>query len=258
MTPSYFGPSSKQLLGIHHPPKGPAKQAGVVLCAPAPQEYMRSHWAYRKLADLLAKSGFEVFRFDYSGTGDSWGDNLHASVQGWVDDVRVAVKELKDITGVRRVSAVGMRVGAAIAAQASEGLNLERLVLWEPVVDGNSYLNDLLRVQRDLHKDVIAPPSPDVDGRMAELLGFTLSHEHEHELRQLNLNRITLSAKHIAVVTGEAKPEYQALVQALVSKGLPAKLHVEHAESVAGKAQAQLLGNEALNRINACLTEPLS
>ena len=75
MQPAFFGTSDKPLLGLYHPPTGPrAREVGVLLCYPGPQEYMSCHWAFRKLAALLAREGFHCFRFDYYGTGDSGGE----------------------------------------------------------------------------------------------------------------------------------------------------------------------------------------
>jgi len=55
MNPSFFGPPGEQLLGVHHPPRAGARGLGVVLCPAAPLEAVRSHWAFRKLAEQLAK-----------------------------------------------------------------------------------------------------------------------------------------------------------------------------------------------------------
>ena len=81
MNPFYFGDSSRRLFGIYHPPKGQSPRShGIVLCCPFGQEYMRSHRAFRQLANLLSRRGFHVFRFDYHGTGDSDGESTEASV----------------------------------------------------------------------------------------------------------------------------------------------------------------------------------
>ena len=74
MNPFFFGSSERPLYGVHHPPRerGP-RESGVVLCYPMGQEYMRSHRAFRQLANLLTRKGHHVFRFDYFATGDSSG-----------------------------------------------------------------------------------------------------------------------------------------------------------------------------------------
>src|ERR1041385_3953899 len=134
MIPNFFGSSDNPLFGVYHPPRGARpRDTGVLLCYPAPQEYMRTHWAFRKLAWMLAKEGFHVFRFDYFGTGDSAGATEEGRIATWRDNVVTAARELRDLASVTKVAAVGFRLGATLAATARD-LPLTDLVLWEPVV----------------------------------------------------------------------------------------------------------------------------
>jgi alpha/beta superfamily hydrolase len=80
MTPLLFGSADAPLYGVHHAPQAAPQRTGIVLCYPFGQEYMRAHRACRQLAMLLAKKGYHVLRFDYSGTGNSSGDVDSASL----------------------------------------------------------------------------------------------------------------------------------------------------------------------------------
>src|SRR4051812_25231992 len=107
MKPFFFGPSAQPRFGLLHPPAGErARRAGVLLCYPGVQEYNISHWAFRKLAGLLARAGFPVLRFDWAGTGDSAGESSGGRVSTWLEDVALAAQELKDSAEVERVSVV--------------------------------------------------------------------------------------------------------------------------------------------------------
>src|SRR6476620_8559273 len=97
MTPRFFGDAARQLYGVYHAPEGRAREAGVVLCNPGPQEYRHTHWAFRKLAGMLARAGFHVLRFDYFATGDSAGRDDEGSLDQWVLDVATAARELTDL-----------------------------------------------------------------------------------------------------------------------------------------------------------------
>lgn len=144
MTPLYFGPGTSPLYGVYHPPKTEGRDHGVVLCNAFGQEYMRAHRAYRQLAMLLTRKGFHVLRFDYRGTGDSSGDLDGVTAEDWLADIGYAIDELRDSAGVGRVSLVGLRLGAVLAAGASlSRTDLERLVLWDPVQSGLDYEAEL-------------------------------------------------------------------------------------------------------------------
>jgi pimeloyl-ACP methyl ester carboxylesterase len=138
----YFGASARQLFGAYHPAKGRSR-GGVVICAPLGREYLLAHATLRYLARLLADAGFDVLRFDYFGTGDSAGAFEEASQQQWLADIATAITELKDLAHVDRVSLVGMRYGAtlaAIVARTQDGI--DGLVLWDTVTSGRDYLQE--------------------------------------------------------------------------------------------------------------------
>lgn len=143
MNPFYFVESARPLYGVHHPPRGStARSAGVVLCYPFAQEYMRAHRAFRQLSMLLSAEGFHVIRFDYSGTGDSSGDARDVSLASWDEDVQTAIEELMDTAAVESVWLVGLRLGGALALRAAARPEVRGVVLWDPVVRGQAQLDD--------------------------------------------------------------------------------------------------------------------
>jgi len=141
MSAFYFGSPQRQLFGYLHTPQGSAT-GGVLLCPPWGAEYQYAHRALHFLAKRLSGRGFVVLRFDYSGTGDSWGDSTDADLSQWVDDTTLAAGELRAASGLDRLDLVGLRVGAGIAAQAVAKLDgVRRLVVWDPITDGDRWLN---------------------------------------------------------------------------------------------------------------------
>jgi len=142
----YFGPSSTYLFGAYHPPKLSNRREGIVLCSPFGQENMRAHRSLRRLAINLSNLGYSVLRFDYRGTGDSAGTLAEVTAEDWQQDIRIAVQELIDIAAVPKVSLLGLRIGALLAAQvAANHQNISRLVMWDPVVSGQAYIDELNR-----------------------------------------------------------------------------------------------------------------
>ena len=105
----YFGGAARSLFGVlHEPPRAPAQVGSaprvLVLCAPLWREGVRAHRVLRQLGLRLAKEGFAVLRFDYSGAGDSAGESVHGDVDVWLEDIAAAIDEVRRRRRVARVS----------------------------------------------------------------------------------------------------------------------------------------------------------
>lgn len=214
MNPLFFGRAPKSLFGVYHPPKAAqAKAAGVVLCYPFGQEYMRAHRAYRQMAMLLAKAGFHVLRFDYSGTGDSSGEGAEGSLADWVHDAGEAADELKETAEVSSVSFVGLRLGGSIAALAAAGrTDIDQVVLWDPAVRGRDYLAEILTERTDSAGH--SRTSRDEQGLLGSM-GFPLSGALLKELEGLNLLEVGPPAGRSGrlVVVSHDRGEYREIGQ---------------------------------------------
>jgi pimeloyl-ACP methyl ester carboxylesterase len=146
--PFFFGPCNQQLFAIYHPPIGGSGQVLTIICPPLFNEYMRTHPALRELAVALAGKGQHVLRFDYRGTGDSFGELGEVAISDWVEDIALAVREGREISGSPVVRLLGVRAGALLACRSVGALDdIHRLVLWDPVPDGAGYLQALRRIQ---------------------------------------------------------------------------------------------------------------
>lgn len=215
MNPFYFDAEDRRLFGIYHSPDegdgddGSAGASGVkpgiLLCSPVAQEYMRCHWALRKLTQLLTRSGYAVFRFDYSGTGDSSGEFSQVTWENWKTDLRMALHEFKAVSGVRKVSLVGLRLGAALAAEVcAEGpmSPIQELILWDPVVKGADYLAQLKKIH--LQSLTVSRKSPPTL-LPTESYGYEFSSALIESLRKLKLP-VDLKVRKIQVIISEASP----------------------------------------------------
>lgn len=244
----FFGSKGRQLFGVYHEASGGGH--GVVLANPGPQESMQIHYAFRLLAAQFARAGCPVLRFDWSGTGDSAGDGASISLPQWRDDLQMAVQELKDISNARRFSVVGFRLGATVAASTSFTQPLEELILWEPVIEGRSYLEELNAREHRKFGDLLEPPSWWRQGRPHELLGHTISSAHRAEIEALDLARQAApAARRICIVTNKMTPRQQALVAALKERGIETALdEVGDVESQV-RDDGMLLAGAAIARI---------
>lgn len=145
-TPFYFTNGSHALFGVLHEPTA-AGSSGFVFCHPFGEEKLWSHRVYVSFARALAANGHPVLRFDYMGNGDSDGAFRESSLTTAIDDVHAAIRELRRRTNAPAVSLLGLRLGGTIASLVAEDTaDLDRLVLWSPVVDGARYMQELLRI----------------------------------------------------------------------------------------------------------------
>ena len=150
----FFGNPNAPLFGVHHPVRqttSPIQAA--VICPPFGQEFIRTHWCLRTLANQLARSGIHTFRFDHSGLGDSAGNPLDVlSLNHWIEDIHLAIDHVIQETSAQNVMLVGLRWGAHLAAMAArDNANVNSLILWEPVVCGRDMLNEI----RAMHQEMI-------------------------------------------------------------------------------------------------------
>ena len=160
MKPFFFGSPAKPLFGVYNPPAdGLPPRGAVVVCYPFGPEYLRSHRALRELAVQLAATGHHVLRFDYFGCGDSSGATEEGNLDQWVDDIAQGVEELREASGRSRVCVLGLRFGATLAALgASLNPLIDRLVLWDPILSGREYLDELDRRNHAFMEGRTRPP----------------------------------------------------------------------------------------------------
>ena len=185
----YWGDSTKRLFGIYHAPQfGPRRDSGIVLCYPMMREYIRSHRAYRQLAVRLSDVGFPVLRFDYYGCGDSYGESGEGGVQQWLREISSAIGEIRRKSNLTDVCLIGLRFGATLGMMAgAERGDIEDMVLWDPIVDGSAYLDEMAALHQDLasfpQKKSIQDLIEEGDG----VLGFPFTDSMLSELEEINL-----------------------------------------------------------------------
>lgn len=147
-TPIFFQNGAYRLFGIVHQPVGTPSGAGWVFCHPFAEEKLWAQRVYVSFARLLAARGAWVMRFDAMGNGDSEGQFSVASVETMLSDINCAIHYLEEMSSIRGgIGLLGLRFGATLAVLAAErSPKIGRLVLWEPIVDGGKYMQEMLRI----------------------------------------------------------------------------------------------------------------
>lgn len=147
----FFGEDGNEIFGTYHAPGGMGTGALTVICPPLFAEYMSTQVALRELAISLSAAGHHVLRFDYRGTGDSARNISDICASDWVDDILLTVNEGVDISGATSVNLVGVRIGGLLLCKALPRIdNIGRVVLWDTVRDGASYLQTLRAITKRL------------------------------------------------------------------------------------------------------------
>ena len=144
LRPMWFGPEDRPLFGWIHAPASGHVRGGVVLCPTLGIEAVNARYAYKSLATALADAGFAALRFDYDGTGDSAGrQDEPGRVDAWLRSLSTAIELVKGLD-LGRVSVVGMRMGATLAAEVlgSGPASIDDLVLWDPCASGRTFLRE--------------------------------------------------------------------------------------------------------------------
>ena len=225
-TPFFFRNGERRLFGIWHAPIGPLRGAFVV-CHPFAEEKLWAHRACVSFARDLAASGYGVLRFDMSGHGDSDGGFAQATIEAHLSDIASALNEAAGRVPMEtRLGLFGLRLGGSLAALAAErDARIAQLILWDPVVDGAKYGQEILLAnlamqmaaygkvtveRKDLVKQMEAGQPVNIDG-------YEVSHAMFRQITEIRLDQqvgaFNGSCLVVQIDRAERPPrkEYQAL-----------------------------------------------
>ena len=173
MEPIYFGPRGR-LFGLRSEAQGRQRRTAVLICHSWGTEYMRSYRALYLLSQQLAARGFETLRFDYTGTGDSADGERGITLDQWLEDIRCAARELRELSGADGLCILGLRLGALLAMRAiADGLRADTAACWDAPDSGREWISELQELDR-LHyarKNLYLPASLKLDTVAGEMLG---------------------------------------------------------------------------------------
>lgn len=256
MIPLFFGDADKPLFGIHHQPatSSQLQDTSIVLCNPIGFEYEKSHSVIRYLAKKLATKGYHVLHFDYYATGDSSGNSEDISIEQCIKDISLSCDEIKAVSATRKVSVIGYRYGALLAAFTSKSYKFSRLVMWDPVIDGGAYLSDLQKI----HNHMLTDPNrfdlrflSNTDSS-TELIGHYFSESFQEKIKSLNLIDLEkIKTKNINVFSYRDSYNIEALINenTFLSKATLHKFDAESEWMNADKIEAKVLPNPSIENI---------
>ncbi len=229
--------SGRRLL-TYHPCSETCK--GMVLYVPPFAEEMNKS---RRMAALqarnLAKIGYSVLQVDLYGCGDSSGDFKDARWEIWKDDLRLALAWLKTQHDLP-VTLLGLRLGALLALDfaADADCAIDRILLWQPVHSGETYIAQFLRLRlanamiagrekvslQDLKRELAS------NGTL-EIAGYELAHELAESIGRLKLGELgkTGIPHHWFETMPDASlslsPASARILDAWINRGITAHVH---------------------------------
>lgn len=133
---------------FHRPAPDQAARGAVLYVHPFAEEMNKTRRMAALQARAFAAQGYGVLQIDLYGCGDSSGDFRDARWTIWKQDMAQACDWLsQQMSGP--ISLWGLRLGALLALDFSADAqqSVERLILWQPVIDGRSHMNQFLRMR---------------------------------------------------------------------------------------------------------------
>lgn len=186
------------LFALLYEPTGVVR-GGFVYVHPFAEEMNKARRMAALQARAWAQAGYAVLLLDLYGCGDSAGDFGEADWVIWKNNARSAADWLERRVG-QPVGLWGLRVGALLAAEvASQSPTaFSALVLWQPVVNGDAFLTQFLRLK--VATEMLADGGDKVDtqalkkmleaGEHVEIAGYSLSPALARGLREAKLDAL--------------------------------------------------------------------
>lgn len=181
---------------LHHAPEHPSQ---VIVVPPFAEEMNKSRRMFTLLAHSLIKRGHGVLIPDLYGTGDSEGDFGDARWEIWKEDLALVSRYLGELNA-RAISLVALRLGALLAVEFASRAAVNRIVLWQPVASGNSFMTQFLRLRVAAAMAAGIRETTDnlrqrlSEGESLEIAGYTLSPALASAIGAANMQAFALKS----------------------------------------------------------------
>jgi alpha/beta superfamily hydrolase len=146
-TPEFITARNKELfLMSYTPDSNNNKRIGIIICDPIFEEKL---WVQRVMVNFsryLMSKNYYIFRFDYSGHGDSTGHYKENTLDSYIEDVNDICDSVSKKYSLDSIYLLGLRFGTFIASYVANQRNdLKGLILLEPIIEADNYVSEILR-----------------------------------------------------------------------------------------------------------------
>jgi exosortase A-associated hydrolase 2 len=148
MKPITITCSMGSLFSLYYPSENNKLKRAIIHVPAFAEEMNKSRRMVAQQARAFASQGFDVVVPDLFGTGDSSGDFGDATWAIWLQNIADVIDWLKQ-QGVESFSLWGLRTGALLAIDFASGgfYPIERLIAWQPVLNGENFIIQFLRLR---------------------------------------------------------------------------------------------------------------
>lgn len=140
--------TSRRFCLYHAPGSGRACLGTFIYAHPFCDEMNKSRRMAAMQARAFTETGFGVLQIDLFGCGDSDGEFGNARWDVWKQDLAFAWGWLENRTS-SPIGLWGLRLGALLALDFANDWEkpIDKIILWQPVINGASFLNQFLRLR---------------------------------------------------------------------------------------------------------------
>lgn len=134
--PFQFENKGKLILGIAHLADNQLPTPIVlIMCYGLNGNRVIQHRLSVKLGEILEKKGINLIRFDYRNVGISEGHFECSNIEDRIDDIFEVCKYAKSCFYNKKIKIIliGFSDGARNAIQATKNINIDGLILWNPI-----------------------------------------------------------------------------------------------------------------------------
>lgn len=148
LEPAFIDGQRGKLFVLLRRPEGVAHAPCVLIVPPFAEEMNKTRPMLTLVAQGLAARGIASVLPDLYGTGDSAGDFRDGEWSLWLDDLERAAAWAEAL-GTRVSRLLAVRLGCLLAGEwaSASRRSLERTVFWQPVLDGERFMTQFLRLR---------------------------------------------------------------------------------------------------------------
>lgn len=195
--PMFLDGARGRIFALHFSPVS-TPRAHLIFLPPFCEEMNRCRHLVAMQAKIFAGMGYSCLILDLFGTGDSEGELADATWDTWHADVLRGVQWCEQQRSIPIVL-WGLRLGALLALDlaATNPGRFSKLLLWQPVTNGKTFLTQVLRARIAYLSGNELPPETTEQMRLSlhqgntvEVAGYVLGGRLASDIDTLSVNSI--------------------------------------------------------------------